>query len=147
MGEGEDSRSSFRRSYDDYVQYLGKIWSAFHPYSRFKPLPSWTAADVEAFIASEPDVHGPAMVAAQKTVKFASTGCAIGAVSSAALSWRSTRSPQASLLSLGAGAVMGWLMGHEVANHWLQLYRMDTVGAHVKFLEWMQARSREENKS
>uniref|UniRef100_M1A5G7 Uncharacterized protein n=1 Tax=Solanum tuberosum TaxID=4113 RepID=M1A5G7_SOLTU len=41
-------------------------------------------------------------------------------------------------LSLGAGAVFGWTFGQEVANHWLQLYRLDTMAAQVKFMEWWQ---------
>jgi len=37
---------------------------------------------------------------------------------------------------LSAGAAYGWQFGHEFANHWFQLYRMDTMAAQVKFLEW-----------
>lgn len=45
------------------------------------------------------------------------------------------------VLSLGFGAVVGFTLGAEVANHWYQLYRMDTVGAQVKFNEWLQKRA------
>ena len=39
-------------------------------------------------------------------------------------------------LSFAAGAVFGWTFGQEIANHWYQLYRLDTMAAQVKFLEW-----------
>ncbi|TXG64366.1 hypothetical protein EZV62_011360 [Acer yangbiense] len=39
-------------------------------------------------------------------------------------------------LSLGAGAVFGFTFGQEVASHWYQLYRLDTMAAQVKFMEW-----------
>ncbi|KAF2299829.1 hypothetical protein GH714_003938 [Hevea brasiliensis] len=39
-------------------------------------------------------------------------------------------------LSFLAGGVFGWTFGQEIANHWLQLYRLDTMAAQVKFMEW-----------
>ncbi|GFZ01539.1 succinate dehydrogenase subunit [Actinidia rufa] len=44
-------------------------------------------------------------------------------------------------LSFGAGAMFGWTFGHEFANHWLQLYRLDTMAAQVKFLDWWEKKS------
>lgn len=41
-------------------------------------------------------------------------------------------------LSFGAGAAFGLTFGQEVANHWLQLYRLDTLVAQAKFMEWWQ---------
>lgn len=40
------------------------------------------------------------------------------------------------VLSFAAGGVFGVTFGQEFASHWLQLYRLDTLGAEVKFLEW-----------
>ena len=44
-------------------------------------------------------------------------------------------------LSFLAGGVFGWAFGQEVANHWLQLYRLDTMAAQVKFMEWWEKKS------
>ena len=44
-------------------------------------------------------------------------------------------------LSFLAGGVFGWTFGQEVANHWLQLYRLDTMAAQVKFMEWWEKKS------
>lgn len=44
-------------------------------------------------------------------------------------------------LSFLAGGVFGWTFGQEVANHWLQLYRLDTLAAQAKFMEWWQNKS------
>lgn len=46
-------------------------------------------------------------------------------------------------LSLAAGAVFGWTFGQEFANHYLQLYRMDTLAAQSKFMEWWEAKCAE----
>ncbi|KAK9097744.1 hypothetical protein Syun_024789 [Stephania yunnanensis] len=73
---------------------------------------------------------------AREAVKFAATGSAIGALSLGGISWKYSKSPHGALLALGAGAVFGWTFGQEVAGHWLQLYRLDTVTAQDKFLDW-----------
>ncbi|KAH7561329.1 hypothetical protein JRO89_XS10G0212400 [Xanthoceras sorbifolium] len=44
-------------------------------------------------------------------------------------------------MSLVAGAAFGFTFGHEVANHWYQLYRLDTMAAQVKFMEWWERKS------
>lgn len=44
--------------------------------------------------------------------------------------------PAGAGLSFAAGAVFGWTFGQEIASHSLQLYRLDTMAAQVKFLEW-----------
>ncbi|KAF5179546.1 Succinate dehydrogenase subunit 6 protein, partial [Thalictrum thalictroides] len=100
-----------------------------------KSIPSWSESDVEAFIASDP-VHGPTLKAAREAAKIAAMGSAIGAISSAGFAWKYSKSPHGALLSLGAGAVFGWTFGQEAASHWLQLYRLDTMTAQVKFLDW-----------
>ncbi|KAK3195719.1 hypothetical protein Dsin_027029 [Dipteronia sinensis] len=44
-------------------------------------------------------------------------------------------------LSLGVGAVFGFTFGQEVASHWYQLYRLDTMAAQVKFMECWERKS------
>ncbi|XP_057953140.1 succinate dehydrogenase subunit 6, mitochondrial [Malania oleifera] len=139
MGESAESQSFFRRHWEGWKDFWVERFSIIDNYSRFikreNPLPSWSDSDVEAFIASDP-VHGPTLKTAREAVKFAATGSVIGAVSTAAISWKYSRSPHGALLSFGAGAVFGWTFGQEFASHWLQLYRLDTMAAQVKFLEW-----------
>lgn len=45
------------------------------------------------------------------------------------------------VLALGAGAIFGWTFGQEIANHWMQLYRMDTMAAQLEFLDWWKKRT------
>lgn len=49
--------------------------------------------------------------------------------------------PTGAGLSFVAGGVFGWTFGHEIANHALQLYRLDTATAQVKFMEWWEKKS------
>lgn len=44
-------------------------------------------------------------------------------------------------LSFLGGGVFGWTFGQEVANHTLQLYKLDTMAAQVKFMEWWERKS------
>ncbi|KAK4408385.1 Succinate dehydrogenase subunit, mitochondrial [Sesamum angolense] len=44
-------------------------------------------------------------------------------------------------LSFAFGAVVGGTFGLEIASHWYQLYRLDTMGSQVKFYEWLQNRA------
>uniref|UniRef100_A0A7N0VH24 Succinate dehydrogenase subunit 6, mitochondrial n=1 Tax=Kalanchoe fedtschenkoi TaxID=63787 RepID=A0A7N0VH24_KALFE len=120
----------------------GSYWDRFNekfPYSKYlnreKPLKPWTDADVEAFIASDP-VHGPTLKTAREAIKYAVVGSAIGAGSTAGVAWMFSKSPHGTALALGAGAVFGMVFGKEVANHALQLYKLDTMKAQVKFLDW-----------
>ncbi|GAU29144.1 hypothetical protein TSUD_59110 [Trifolium subterraneum] len=91
---------------------------------RDKPLTSWSNSDVEDFIASDP-VHGPVLKTAREAVQYGLTGSALGALFTAGAG-----------LSFLAGGVFGWTFGHEIANHTLQLYRVDTLASEAKFLEW-----------
>ncbi|PQP92449.1 succinate dehydrogenase subunit 6 mitochondrial [Prunus yedoensis var. nudiflora] len=102
---------------------------------RDKPLPPWSESDVEAFIAFDP-VHGPALKTAREAVNFGLTGSVIGAVSTASFTWKYSRSLHGAGLSFLAGGVFGWTFGQEIANHWLQLYRLNTLAAQTKFLKW-----------
>ncbi|KAA8550127.1 hypothetical protein F0562_001811 [Nyssa sinensis] len=140
MASSADSSASFfRRHWEGYKEFWKERFSILDNYSRFvkrdEPLPSWSDSDVEEFIASDP-VHGPTLKAAREAVKFGAVGCVIGAVTTAGFAWKYSRSPHGAILSYGAGAVFGWTFGQEIANHWLQLYRLDTMAAQVKFFEW-----------
>ncbi|RVX19219.1 Succinate dehydrogenase subunit 6, mitochondrial [Vitis vinifera] len=84
----------------------------------------------------------------REAAKFAVAGAVIGAVSTAAVSWKYSRSPHGKFPSsfpmlvhkcstiICCRGVFGVTFGQEFASHWLQLYRLDTLGAEVKFLEW-----------
>ncbi|KAK4369593.1 hypothetical protein RND71_013385 [Anisodus tanguticus] len=144
-------KSFLMRHWEGYKEFWGERFSFLENYLRFikrdKPLPSWSAADlcvcvcaeadVEEFIAFDP-VHGPTLKTAREAAKFGAVGGLIGAVSTAGVTWKYSRSLHGTALSFGAGAVFGWTFGQEVANHWLQLYRMDTMASQVKFMEWWQ---------
>ncbi|XAR60219.1 Succinate dehydrogenase (ubiquinone) [Bertholletia excelsa] len=145
MGEsGDSSKSFFRRHWEGYKEFWSERFSFLDNYARFvnreTPLPEWSDADIEEFIASDP-VYGPNLRTTREAIKYAGTGSVIGAVSTAAFAWKYSRSPHGALLSLGAGAVFGWTFGQEFANHWLQLYRIDTMAAQVKFFEWWEKKS------
>lgn len=64
MGESSEDlqQSFFRRHWEGYKEFWAERFSILDNYSRFvkrdKPLPSWSALDVQEFIASDP-VHGP----------------------------------------------------------------------------------------
>uniref|UniRef100_A0A2P2JEP2 Uncharacterized protein n=1 Tax=Rhizophora mucronata TaxID=61149 RepID=A0A2P2JEP2_RHIMU len=76
--------------------------------------------------------------AAREAVPLCVQGSAIGAVSTAFVAWKYSKSLHGVGLSFLAGGVFGWTFGQEFANHWLQLYRMDTLAAQAKYLEWWQ---------
>ncbi|XP_052176590.1 succinate dehydrogenase subunit 6, mitochondrial isoform X1 [Diospyros lotus] len=140
------SQSFFRRHWEGYKEFWSERFSFLDNYSRFVKrdnlLPSWSDADVQEFIASDP-VHGPTLRTAREAAKYGSAGAVIGAVSTAAVAWKYSRSLHGAALSFGAGAVFGWTFGQEVANHALQLYRLDTMSAQVKFLDWWEKKCAE----
>ncbi|GMG98390.1 hypothetical protein Nepgr_000230 [Nepenthes gracilis] len=145
MEENADSSSNFfKRHWEGWKGFYSDRFAFLENYSRFvkreKPLASWSQSDVEEFIASDP-VHGPALRAAREAVKFGLAGSAIGALTIGSMAWKYSRSPHGALLSVGAGAVFGWTYGHEIANHWLQLYRLDTLTAQAKFMEWWEKKT------
>ncbi|KAB1215677.1 hypothetical protein CJ030_MR4G009231 [Morella rubra] len=141
MGEtsGESQQSFFKRHWEGYKEFWAERFSFLDNYARFiqrdKPLPAWSASDVEEFIASDP-VHGATLKTAREAVKFGLTGSVIGAVSTAGFTWKYSRSLHGAGLSFLAGGVFGWTFGHEIANHWMQLYRLDTMASQVKFMDW-----------
>ncbi|WMV35689.1 hypothetical protein MTR67_029074 [Solanum verrucosum] len=90
------------------------------------------------FFSSDNPTVSASLRTAREAAKISAVGGIIGAVSTAGVTWKYSRSLHGTALSLGAGAVFGWTFGQEVANHWLQLYRLDTMAAQVKFMEWWQ---------
>ncbi|XP_058075920.1 succinate dehydrogenase subunit 6, mitochondrial [Magnolia sinica] len=151
MGESTDSSSSFNPS--KFVtgevrrikEYWGERFAFLENYTNIffvpeKRLPKWSDSDVEEFIASDP-IHGPALKSARKATEIAATGSVIGAVSTAGLAWKYSKSPHGAALAFGAGAIFGWTFGQEIASHWLQLYRMDTMAAQIEFLDWWKNKS------
>ncbi|KAG6515896.1 hypothetical protein ZIOFF_026331 [Zingiber officinale] len=122
---------------------------------RKEPLPKWTDADVEEFIASDP-IYGPQVTA--RLFLFSSSlpggfcfgdilflGRRIGGRSSAiwfwvvgVLSWFSYTFEMiiGFVLATGFGALCGGVLGMEVAEHWKQLYKIDKQAANLRFLYW-----------
>ncbi|CAL9000441.1 unnamed protein product [Prunus brigantina] len=139
MGSPSSPQYFFKKYWDGYRDFWCERFSFLSNYSKFvkrdKPLPPWSESDVEAFIDFDP-VHGPALKTAREAVNFGLTGSVIGAVSTAGFTWKYSRSLHGAGLSFLAGGVFGWTFGQEIANHWLQLYRLDTLAAQTKFLEW-----------
>ncbi|XP_077224641.1 succinate dehydrogenase subunit [Tasmannia lanceolata] len=138
---GEDSDASSDGNYwKNWREYWATRFSILDSYkhiilAREKPLPKWSDSDVEDFINSDP-THGPPLKAARKAAEISATGSAIGAVSTAGLAWKYSKSPHGAALAFGAGAIFGWTFGQEIAGHWLQLYRMDTMAAQLQFFDW-----------
>ncbi|XP_052176595.1 succinate dehydrogenase subunit 6, mitochondrial isoform X2 [Diospyros lotus] len=89
------SQSFFRRHWEGYKEFWSERFSFLDNYSRFVKrdnlLPSWSDADVQEFIASDP-VHGPTLRTAREAAKYGSAGAVIGAVSTAAVAWKYSRS-------------------------------------------------------
>ncbi|KAF5751676.1 hypothetical protein HS088_TW02G00692 [Tripterygium wilfordii] len=119
--------------------FLRETFSFLENYTRFidQPLPRWSSSDVDEFIAFDP-VHGPVLKTAKEATKFGITGSIIGAVSTAGIAWKYSRSLHGAGLSFLAGSVFGWTFGQEVSNHAMQLYRLNTSAAQTKFVEWWQ---------
>ncbi|KAL6506509.1 succinate dehydrogenase [Orobanche gracilis] len=144
MSESPESKTFFRRYWEGYKEFWGERFSFIDNYSRFldpsKPLPHWDSSVVEEFVASDP-VHGPTLKTTRQAAKFGAVGAAVGAVSTAGLAWKWSRSPHGAALSLAFGAVVGGTFGLEVGSHWYQLYRLDTKASQVKFYEWLQKRA------
>ncbi|KAK8596044.1 hypothetical protein V6N13_000706 [Hibiscus sabdariffa] len=137
---GEASSESFVKK---HLEGFKEFWADRFPftdvYSRFirreESLPPWSESDVKDFIASDP-VRGPTLKTAREAANIALAGGAIGAISTAGLAWKYSRSLHGAGLSFAAGAIFGWTFGQEIANHWYQLYRLDTMSAQAKFMEW-----------
>ncbi|EXB39668.1 hypothetical protein L484_017143 [Morus notabilis] len=150
MADGSSSQSSFKSTRECFKDFLADRYSFLDNYSRFlnrnEPLPSWSSSDVEEFIASDP-VHGPTLKAAKETSKYGLAGSVIGAVSTAGVTWKYSRSLHGTALSFIGGGIFGYTIGAEIANHAFQLYKLDTVAAQVKFFEWWENKRKSEGQS
>ncbi|KAL0754534.1 hypothetical protein Bca101_092202 [Brassica carinata] len=154
MGDSRSSLDRFKGFWEERLSFLEN-------YTRFTkrdaPLPSWSSSDVDEFIASDP-VNGPTafwfserwtyvvfillkLKTAREAAAFGATGAALGAVSTAAFAWKYSKSPHGAALSFLGGGLFGWTFGQEVANHTMQLYKLDTMAAQVKFMEWWERKS------
>ncbi|KFK43152.1 hypothetical protein AALP_AA1G086700 [Arabis alpina] len=148
MGDSKTVSAATDSFIGGYVDGFKGFWaekvSFLENYTRFtkrdKALPSWSSSDVEEFIASDP-VHGPTLKTAREAVNFGLAGTVVGAVSTAAFAWKYSKSPHGAALSFLGGGVFGWTFGQEIANHTLQLYKLDTMAAQVKFMEWWERKS------
>ncbi|KAH9622660.1 hypothetical protein KSS87_022630 [Heliosperma pusillum] len=144
VNKGEEDASFYAKQWNGWKGFWCNRFAYLDNYTKFvkfdKPLPPWSDSDVDAFIAMDP-IHGPTLKTAREAVKYGLVGTAIGAVSSAGVAWKYSKSPHGAVLALGAGAVCGWTFGAEVANHALQLYRLDTLTAQTKFMEWWETKS------
>ncbi|KAL5725870.1 succinate dehydrogenase [Ranunculus cassubicifolius] len=136
--ESSSSSSSLKTYWKEWKEFYGERFSFVNNYK--KQLPTWSESDVQAFIDSDP-VHGPAVKAAREATKISMYGAAIGAISSAAFAYKYSKSPHGAVLALGAGGVFGTVFGAEAGNHMFQLYRLDTVTAQKKFMEWWENKS------
>ncbi|KAJ7971718.1 Succinate dehydrogenase subunit 6, mitochondrial [Quillaja saponaria] len=98
---------------------------------------------VEVFVPlhSSRPCSWPTLKTAREAVNYGLVGSAIGALSTAGVAWKYSRSLHGAGLSFLAGGVFGWTFGHEIANRSLQLYRFHTVAALVKFMEWWEKKS------
>ncbi|XP_057446157.1 succinate dehydrogenase subunit 6, mitochondrial [Lotus japonicus] len=136
MADTTQGSSSF---WDGYKEFWSQRFAFLGNYSKFvkreKPVRSWSSSDVEEFIAYDP-VHGPVLKTAREAVQYSVAGSALGAVVTAGVALKYSKSLHGAGLSLLAGGIFGWTFGHEVANHALQLYRVDTLAAEAKFLDW-----------
>ncbi|AQK78248.1 Succinate dehydrogenase subunit 6 mitochondrial [Zea mays] len=117
-----------------FLDYFKKV------YGRAEPLPKWSDADVDEFIASDP-VYGPQMrfpqlKALRESRKFALAGALVGAAHLGGVALKYSKAPHGVLLATGFGAITGAVLGSEVADHWYQLYEMDKQGANLRFIYW-----------
>ncbi|XP_042378605.1 succinate dehydrogenase subunit 6, mitochondrial-like [Zingiber officinale] len=102
---------------------------------RKEPLPKWTDADVEEFIASDP-IYGPQLQAIRESRKYAVAGALLGGAHLGGVSLKYSKSPHGFVLATGFGALCGGVLGMEVAEHWKQLYKIDKQAANLRFLYW-----------
>ncbi|KAG4132202.1 hypothetical protein Goshw_019784 [Gossypium schwendimanii] len=143
--EDSSSKSFLRKQWDEYKEFWADRFPFTNVYSRYigreQSLPSWSESDVNEFIASDP-VHGPTLKTAREAANIALYGSAIGAITTAGFAWKYSKSLHGAGLSFVGGAVFGWTFGQEIANHAYQLYRLDTMAAQAKFMDWWENKCR-----
>ncbi|TYH04504.1 hypothetical protein ES288_A08G012400v1 [Gossypium darwinii] len=143
--EDSSSKSFLRKQWDEYKEFWADRFPFTNVYSRYigreQSLPSWSESDVNEFIASDP-VHGPILKTAREAANIALYGSAIGAITTAGFAWKYSKSLHGAGLSFVGGAIFGWTFGQEIANHAYQLYRLDTMAAQAKFMDWWENKCR-----
>lgn len=100
-----------------------------------KPLPPWTAADVELFAKDDP-VYGPQVLKSRDVAQAAAVGAGAGGLASAAYCLRASKSPAGSFLVLLIGTAASWALTEEVASLAYGLHKFSPLEANIKFLEW-----------
>ncbi|KAK8479558.1 hypothetical protein V6N11_047893, partial [Hibiscus sabdariffa] len=94
MGEAS-SESFLKKHLEGYKEFWADRFPFSDVYSRFirreESLPPWSESDVKDFIASDP-VHGPTLKTAREAANIALAGGAVGAISTAGLAWKYSRS-------------------------------------------------------
>ncbi|CAL9769667.1 unnamed protein product, partial [Musa acuminata subsp. burmannicoides] len=127
------------RHYEEVKEHWRSNFSFLDYYKktlgRKEPLPKWTDADVEEFIASDP-VYGPQLKAIRESRKYAIGGALFGAAHLGGVSLGYSKSPHGFVLATAFGALCGGVFGLEVAEHWGQLYKIDKQAANLRFLYW-----------
>nr|KJB21707.1 hypothetical protein B456_004G011900 [Gossypium raimondii] len=138
--EDSSSKSFLRKQWDEYKEFWADRFPFTNVYSRYigreQSLPSWSESDVNEFIASDP------LKTAREAANIALYGSAIGAITTAGFAWKYSKSLHGAGLSFVGGAVFGWTFGQEIANHAYQLYRLDTMAAQAKFMDWWENKCR-----
>eukprot|EP00252_Welwitschia_mirabilis_P016028 TRINITY_DN3549_c0_g1_i1.p1 TRINITY_DN3549_c0_g1~~TRINITY_DN3549_c0_g1_i1.p1 ORF type:complete len:142 (+),score=23.30 TRINITY_DN3549_c0_g1_i1:142-567(+) len=137
MGEEDSFIGSRKQFLKERFAYLDKYKQI---YCRDKPLHKWNSQDVEEFIQHDP-VYGSRLKKTRQAAQISATGSAIGAVSTAGVTLKYSKSGLGALLSLVAGAAFGWMFGKEIANHTLQMYKFDSMDAQLKFFEWWEKKT------
>ncbi|KAJ8477006.1 hypothetical protein OPV22_020733 [Ensete ventricosum] len=141
MAVGSDSSSMgfLGRHYEEVKEHWKNNFAFLDYYKktfgRREPLPKWTDADVEEFIASDP-VYGPQLKVIRESRKYAIFGALLGAAHLGGVSLRYSKSPHGFVLATGFGVLCGGVLGLEVAEHWKQLYKIDKQAANLRFLYW-----------
>ncbi|KAH7663840.1 Nucleoside phosphorylase domain-containing protein [Dioscorea alata] len=134
-----DEMGFVRRHFEDVKEHWRSNFAYLDYYKktlgRREPLPKWTDADVEEFIASDP-VYGPQLKALRESKKYGIAGALLGAAHLGGISWKYSKSPHGFVLATGFGALCGGVFGLEVAEHVKQLYKFDKQAANLRFLYW-----------
>ncbi|CAL9057851.1 unnamed protein product [Musa banksii] len=130
----EDVKEHWRSNFS-FLDYYKKTLG------RKEPLPKWTDADVEEFIASDP-VYGPQVLLPSRSPFFFDLFSGRISIDLMSRLWgipsisliRSTT--VGFVLATAFGALCGGIFGLEVAEHWGQLYKIDKQAANLRFLYW-----------
>ncbi|MCO5562210.1 hypothetical protein L7F22_015836 [Adiantum nelumboides] len=68
--------------------------------------------------------------------KLSAAGAAVGGLTTTAVVARYSRAPHGLLLSLAAGAMVGWCVAEEGARVALGLHKFDCMDTNLRFLDW-----------